>query len=110
MTHQKTAVLAVIGAVFFLASCSAGDESAGGSVDVAIQGFAFRPADITAGAGEPIVWTNNDNVTHTVTFDGGQFNEVVPAGGQYSALPDPGTYSYMCTIHPSMTGTVTVEG
>ncbi len=59
-----------------------------------------------------VTWTNNDSPTHTVTGDNGGDpgnSPNIPSGGTFSYLFDtPGTYTYHCSIHPSMTGTVIV--
>ena len=34
-----------------------------------MTGFVFSPADITAHAGDSVMWTNQDNTNHTVTAD-----------------------------------------
>ncbi len=82
------------------------------SMNVDIANFAFAPADLTISAGQTVVWTNSDSTTHTVTsddgttFDSGNLNN----GDTFSyTFNTPGTYSYHCSIHPFMTGTVTVQ-
>jgi plastocyanin len=57
-----------------------------------------------------VTWTNTDAVPHTVTsvdrlWDSGQLGR----GESYSvALYQPGTYAYLCQLHPFMRGTVVV--
>lgn len=82
---------------------------------VAISNMAFSPASITVPVGTTVTWTNQDGVAHTVTGDGSN----VPSGfgsgnlsnGQsYSfTFATAGTYTYHCSIHPQMTGTVVVQ-
>jgi len=76
--------------------------------NVSITGFAFVPATITVKKGETIVWTNKDATVHTVT--GGDLQSSPLGQNQtYSFAYDKiGTYSYHCSIHPSMKGTVIV--
>ncbi len=81
------------------------------SVD--ISGFSYTPSSLTVNAGDTVVWTNHDTVGHTVTSDQGTelHSGVMAAGQAYSHTFDtPGTYTYHCTIHPYMKGTVTVLG
>ena len=79
---------------------------------VAIKNFTFSPASLDAKVGAPITWTNGDVAPHTVTFDdssvGGSGNL---NGGQTFELviTKAGTFPYICKIHPSMKGTVTVS-
>jgi plastocyanin len=78
---------------------------------VTIEGFAFAPASITITAGSTVTWTNNDAAPHTATGDGGEFDTgQIDQGGNASVTFDtPGTYTYHCTFHPNMTGTIVVE-
>lgn len=81
------------------------------SIEVEISDFAFVPATITVSVGATITWTNNDPAPHTVTsrdtvFDSGNLSR----GATFSYTFDQsGTFEYYCTIHPNMTGKVTVE-
>jgi plastocyanin len=79
---------------------------------VAIKNFAFDPATITVKAGTTVTWTNSDQDPHTVTSDGkaGPLNsKPLNQGDTYQyTFAVPGTFSYLCTIHPFMTATVTV--
>lgn len=79
---------------------------------VSIMNFAFSPAALTVKAGTTVTWTNKDSDAHTVTSQGsgGPLRSAALATGQsYSyTFTKPGTYSYLCTIHPFMTATVTV--
>lgn len=61
--------------------------------------------------GTEITVENSDSSSHTVTADG-EF-DVTAAPGEtatFTAPSEPGEYSYVCTFHPSMTGTIVVEG
>lgn len=79
--------------------------------EVMIQGMAFTPSSLTVAAGTKVTWLNNDNVAHTVTSDNALFDSgKVGAGGTYSyTFSTAGTYAYHCTIHPGMTGSITVK-
>ena len=80
------------------------------SNSVAIKGFAFSPANITVKAGTTVTWTNQDQDAHTVTATGGAFgSQALDTGAHYTfTFTKPGTYDYLCTIHPFMTATVVV--
>jgi plastocyanin len=79
---------------------------------VAIEGFAFSPANITVKKGTAVTWTNKDSVAHTVTESDallGPNSNDIDNGKSYSfTYTQAGTFTYHCAIHPSMTGTVTV--
>jgi plastocyanin len=81
-------------------------------VTVQIARFAFSPGTVTAALGQVIRWTNNDSVRHTVTADDGSWKSSdVEPGGTFEVIPaHAGTYTYHCTIHPFMIGTVVVAG
>ncbi len=78
---------------------------------VAIQNFAYSPADITVQKGTTVTWTNLDSVQHTVTSDTGLFDSGRLSQDQVWSYTfnDAGTFSYHCTVHPNMKGTVTVQ-
>jgi len=80
--------------------------------DVAVQNFAYNPASITVQVGDSVTWTNQDAVPHTVTADDGSFDQPLNASGGVATITftKAGTFTYHCTIHPSMHGTVVVEG
>jgi plastocyanin len=82
-----------------------------GANDVFIQGMAFSPSTITVTAGTAVTWTNKDAVTHNITSNAPLFSSGgMVQGATYSfTFATAGTYSYTCTIHPSMTGKVIVN-
>ena len=76
-----------------------------------IANFAFSPSVITVKKNTKVTWTNNDSVPHTVTSDSGTLlsSTTLNTGDTYSfTFTQTGTYSYHCTIHPMMKGTVVV--
>lgn len=78
---------------------------------VTIIDFAFEPPELSAAVGDTVTWTNEDSVAHTVTSDGAGplASGDLESGGIYEATFDQaGTYDYLCTIHPTMRGTVEV--
>ena len=88
------------------AAAGSGDEAAGGALT--ISDFAFSPSELTVPAGT-IDITNEDGATHSVTADDETFDVEVSGGGAASITVDtPGSYSYHCRFHPSMTGTLVV--
>ncbi len=95
--------VAVIGAGIALAADHA----------VAISGFSFSPAQITIAVGDTITWTNSDAQAHTASADDGAWDAgpLLGNGGTRSVtFEQAGTFPYHCDIHPTMTGTVTVQG
>lgn len=87
------------------------DSDSGANGEITIQGFAFSGTR-SVPAGSTVVATNQDGVTHTWT----SVDEVWNSGGLSTGdsfeftFTDPGEYDYFCSIHPQMTGSITVEG
>lgn len=77
---------------------------------VAIVDFAFSPATLTITAGDTVVWTNEDPMIHTATSVNGAFDSGdLEQGESYSlTFTTPGSYDYLCTPHPTMTGRIVV--
>jgi plastocyanin len=78
---------------------------------VSIAGFSFKPGAITVAVGTTVTWTNDDSTGHTVTADDGSFDSRSLAKGATftQTFTTAGTFAYHCSIHSSMTGTVTVQ-
>jgi len=82
---------------------------AGGS-SITVQNFAFAPANLTVAAGTTVTVKNMDATAHTWTADNSAFNSPLAAGSSATfTFSTKGTFTYHCNIHPSMTGTVTVN-
>ena len=83
----------------------------GGEATINIVNFSFNGAQ-TVDVGTTVTAVNQDGVTHTWTSD----DDVWNSGGLSSGdsfeftFDEPGEFSYFCSIHPQMTGTITVEG
>jgi amicyanin len=77
---------------------------------VTIDNFKFDPATLTVPVGSTVTWTNKDEEPHTVAAKDGSFHSSsLDTKGTYSfTFTKPGTYDYICSIHPFMTGTVVV--
>lgn len=78
---------------------------------VSIDGMTFSAGSLKVAAGTTVTWTNNDNVTHTVTADDGSFDSGnIAAGGIFKhTFSTAGTFNYHCTIHPGMKASVVVN-
>ena len=80
-----------------------------GAATVDIRQFEFEPAEISVKAGQQVTWVNGDPAPHTATGDGGDTGRLTEGGRGTLTFDRPGRYSYLCTVHPAMTGTVLVE-
>jgi plastocyanin len=69
--------------------------------------LAFTPNPATVGAGQLVVFKNNDVVAHHLILDDGTMQTTDIAPGATSAAVSMGTSgskTYHCTIHPGMIG------
>jgi plastocyanin len=71
--------------------------------------MSFQPASATVKVGQKVIWKNQDTATHTATADGGQIGTgFIDPGGQASiTIEFVGEVAYHCSVHPTMTATLT---
>jgi plastocyanin len=76
-----------------------------------IRGFAFNPASIVVHPGTTVVWKNLDDEPHSVVGDTRRFRSgALDTGESFSYTFDAaGTYQFVCSLHPHMTGVVRVQ-
>jgi plastocyanin len=93
-----------------LADQSNAEPAASAEVVVA-KNFMFAPTSMTVKAGTTVTWTNMDEEPHTVVSTEGLFRSgALDTRDSFSFRFDkPGTYHFVCSIHPQMTGTVEVK-
>jgi plastocyanin len=84
---------------------------AAASTGVTISDFKFSPSDVTVNVGDTVTWSNSGPAPHSATATDGSFDTgILDKGGSGShTFSKPGTFSYICTPHPFMKGTVTVQ-
>jgi plastocyanin len=85
----------------------------GATFTITISDFAFDPNCFTASASQGISVENQDAADHTFTITGTDVDVPIGAGETFngesiSGDVSPGTYDFLCTLHPTMTGQVTV--
>ncbi|GAA2495635.1 cupredoxin family copper-binding protein [Streptomyces longisporus] len=80
---------------------------------VLMSGYAFSPRSLTITAGDTVTWTNQDQAPHDVETTSGPasvHSPMLSKGGSWShTFTTPGTYGYLCTVHPGMTAQLVVE-
>lgn len=81
--------------------------------EVIIENFTFMPGELEVPAGTTVTWTNKDDNAHTVKDEGGagfQESEDLAEGDTFTfTYANPGSYPYICGIHPYMKATVVVS-
>ena len=77
---------------------------------VTMDGTTYQPSEITVNAGDTVVWINKDFFPHTATWQGIFDSGTVNPGQTWQYVPTkPGKIDYVCTLHPTMKGTVIVK-
>lgn len=87
--------------------------TAAADTQVTIDNFSFSPAEVTVAAGARVVWTNRDDIPHTVTgADDPRTirSQPLDTGDSFGfTFGKPGTHRYFCSLHPHMQGIVVVR-
>jgi plastocyanin len=93
--------------VFAIGGTAIGQEAN----SVVIQNFDFTPMTLAVKAGSTVTWINKDDEPHTVVSEAGLFrSKALDQGDSFAFKFDkPGTYRFLCSIHPKMMGTITVR-
>lgn len=114
---QITLLLAALAIVYVGCSDDNNSTGSGGGNNrphfkqVSIQGSSYSPSSLTIAVGDTVLWTNRDGVNHTVTSNTGTEldSPMLSNGETYQHIFNTnGTFGYHCTVHPGMTGTVSV--
>ena len=110
MTFKALALTAALG-LSTLAPAALGQPAEPKAVTILIKTFAFSPMNVAIGAGGAVTWKNLDGEPHTVVSLDGQFRSVaLDQGDSFTfRFAKPGTYAYLCSIHPQMRATVVVR-
>jgi plastocyanin len=84
--------------------------TAAASGSVQMRDFSFSPATITVNVGDSVTWVNSGEEPHNAVGDG--FSTALLDAGESASesFSSAGTFSYICTVHPQMKGTVKVVG
>jgi LPXTG-motif cell wall-anchored protein len=85
--------------------------TAAASTTVTIADFAFSPKSVAINVGDTVTWRNTDDVAHSATAEDGSFDTGTFGNGKSRSetFDTAGTFQYICTPHPFMKGTVTVN-
>jgi plastocyanin len=78
---------------------------------IVMEGVGFAPNTLTVAKGDTVVWVNKDAFPHTATAQDKSFDSKEIAAGKswrFTAKKS-GTFPYVCTLHPTMKGTLVVK-
>ncbi|HTQ99682.1 MAG TPA: cupredoxin family copper-binding protein [Candidatus Acidoferrum sp.] len=78
---------------------------------IEIKDYQFVPQDVTVPAGTKLTWVNKDDAPHNIVQKDIKLRSTaLDTGDAWSfVVNESGTYTYFCSLHPEMTGTITVE-
>src|SRR5437762_1968390 len=88
------------------------NDTSGTENKIEIKDFAFNPQTLIVKSGEKITWVNRDDEPHTVVSVQTQFKKspALDTDQEFTVtVGAPGTYTYYCSVHPKMTGTIVVQ-
>ena len=113
---KRTVLLCTIGFLNLSIVALGGEmKDAGGTTakqnKIEIKDFAFTPQTLTVKSGETVTWINRDEEPHTVVSVEKQFKKstALDTDQEFTITAGaPGTYTYFCSVHPKMTGTIVV--
>jgi plastocyanin len=106
MTMRTLTAMAAGAALIIALAGSAGAAE----VKIGIDNFTFNPKVVTVKAGDTVIWTNNDDIPHTVADPGKFKSKALDTGDTYGfTFTTPGSFDYFCSLHPHMTGRIVVE-
>jgi plastocyanin len=91
------------------ASSSSGGATGAGSTTVTEQNFTFSPSTLTVKVGDTVTFTNNDSAAHNVKIDGQELGSQNQGESKTWKATKAGSFPFSCTVHPSMTGQITVQ-
>ena len=107
--------LVVLGPVS-LAACGGDDRertispaTGDAATTVSVDDMAFSPKTVEIPAGEAVVWVWVGRAVHDVVFDDGPASRKQASSTWQRAFERPGSFHYVCTLHPNMRGTVVVR-
>jgi plastocyanin len=89
------------------------DGATGETVTVEIPDFEFSPTPVEVSACDEVVWSNTHTQAHTATgngdFDFSTGNIAADGESEPVVFDATGSFTYICALHPFMTGTVEVS-
>ena len=111
-TAGAAAATTAAGGAATTAASGGGAAPSAGAGAVTIKDFAFDPGDLTVAKGTTVTWKNDDSATHRIKSGDGSFDSKdLKNGDSFDHTFDTaGTFDYVCGIHPSMKGKITVTG
>jgi plastocyanin len=117
-TAAAVVLTAVVAATIVAAVAGEGNGTrayAAANVTITARDFFWNPSTVSIQAGDTVTWTNSEGF-HNVLLGDSRLNQPGnPEDPAWNPPPqvkfdDPGSYTFVCEVHPGMTGTVNVAG
>lgn len=117
MRRFKTTILALVVLVVLLGVGGCGSKTpasttptgSGQTTTITEQDFAFTPSSATVKVGDTVTFVNKDSAPHRVNIDGQDLGQQADGKSVTWTATKAGTFPFSCTIHPAMTGQITVQ-
>jgi plastocyanin len=109
--HACAAAALLVCAALAISAIHAAAAAPAPSVELDIAKFAFAPKEITIAPGTRVIWTNRDEAPHTIASNDKTFSSKgLDTDDKFEhVFASEGDFSYICTVHPFMTGAVHVR-
>lgn len=108
---MRRVLLAALPLVAVLAACGGDDDDAASSESgvVIVDDNTFKPKTVEVGVGDTVTWRFEGQSAHNVTFEDDEASDLVKEGEYERTFDEAGSFDYVCTVHPGMTGSVKVS-
>jgi plastocyanin len=73
-----------------------------------MEAVAFEPGALTVKVGDAVVWVNRDPFPHNATAKAFDSKDIASGAAWTYTAKTPGNFPYVCTLHPTMKGTLRV--
>src|SRR5471030_1082865 len=127
ITTHALALISIAGLFTCSIGCGSSSSTAPSSTSSSAQGpgidftiningdrgsASYSPTPLTMRVGQVVNWHNLDSIDHTATMDGVFNTGNIPAFSAHDdavTMSKAGTFTYHCTIHAGMVGTIIVQ-
>lgn len=108
---MRKVLLAALPLVAVLAACGGDDDDAASAEPgvVIVDDNVFKPKTAEVGVGDTVTWRFEGQSAHNVTFDDDEASDLMKDGEYERTFDEAGSFEYVCTVHPGMTGSVKVS-
>ena len=108
---MRKLLLAALPLVVILGACGGDDDDDAAAEPgvVVVDDNVFKPKSASVGVGDTVTWRFEGQSAHNVSFDDDEASDLMKDGEYERTFDEAGDFDYVCTVHPGMTGSVTVS-